>query len=194
LRSHSSQACTRTSAHTCRGFETPVALDVTIHTEILYARMRLIRKLNAASTSQRRLLLRLMRQNKGHVTASGLYRRAIEQDAGISLATVYRTLRLFTEQGLVDERRFGKGRCRYYEVKRPGEHHHMICQWCGRVLEYETLLVQQLVSDVELRHGFKVTAVDISFAGYCPDCLEKAADKSDQPPHAKRTTGASDEE
>lgn len=165
-----------------------------MHTQILYARMRLIRKLNAASTSQRRLLLRLMRQNRGHVTASGLYRRAIEQDACVSLATVYRTLRLFTEQGLVDERRFGENRCRYFEAKRPGEHHHMICQWCGRVLEYEAPLVQQLVSDVELRHGFKVTAVDISLAGCCPDCLENVADKSDQPPRDERTTGASDEQ
>ena len=113
------------------------------------------------------------------MTASGLYRRAIEQDASVSLATVYRTLRLFTEQGLVDERRFGTGTCRYFEAKRPGGHHHLVCQSCGRVLEYETPLVQELVSDVEARHAFKVTAVDISLAGYCPDCLEKVADMSD---------------
>jgi Fur family ferric uptake transcriptional regulator len=68
-------------------------------------------------TSQRRLLLSVMRDAEKHLDAKELYRRVSERDPNISLATVYRNLRLFKEQGLINERHLGQAHC-YYEMKR----------------------------------------------------------------------------
>ena len=67
-------------------------------------------------TVQRRLLLELLREADGHIDAKELYRRASAKDESISPATVYRSLNLFKQLGVVDERRLGKVRC-YYEIK-----------------------------------------------------------------------------
>jgi Fur family ferric uptake transcriptional regulator len=78
-------------------------------------------------TPQRRLLLSIMREAGRHLDAKEVYRRASERDPNISLATVYRNLRVFEKQGLINERHLGQARC-YYEMKRLGEHQHLVCE------------------------------------------------------------------
>ena len=124
------------------------------------------------STSQRRLLLELLGEAEEHIDAKELYRRASARDDSISPATVYRSLNLFKQLGLVDERRLGKMRC-YYELKQPSEHQHLVCQGCGKVIEFESSLIRKLVDKVQLEHGFKVTKAELYLEGYCPECGEK---------------------
>jgi Fur family ferric uptake transcriptional regulator len=71
--------------------------------------------------------LELLHEAGGHIDAKELYRRASARDASIGPATVYRSLNLFKQLGLVDERRLGKVRC-YYEIKQSREHQHLVCQ------------------------------------------------------------------
>jgi Fe2+ or Zn2+ uptake regulation protein len=123
-------------------------------------------------TVQRRLLLELLREADGHVDAKDLYRRASARDESISPATVYRSLKLFKESGLIQERRLGKVRC-YYEIKQSAEHQHLVCQGCGKVMEFETPLVRELVDTIQKEHGFKVTKAELYLEGYCPHCEEK---------------------
>jgi len=123
-------------------------------------------------TLQRRLLLELIRKADGHIDAKELYRRASSKEESISPATVYRTLNLFKRLGLVDERRLGKVRC-YYEIKQPLEHQHLVCQGCGKVIEFESPLIRKLVEKVQREHGFNVTKAELYFEGYCPECEEK---------------------
>ena len=85
-------------------------------------------------TNQRRLLLELLRDAEGHIDAKELYRRAGARDESISPATVYRSLNLFKELGLIDEMRLGKIRC-YYEIGQSPEHQHLVCQGCDKVIE-----------------------------------------------------------
>ena len=120
-------------------------------------------------TAQRRLLLDLLREADGHIDAKELYRRASSRDESISPATVYRTLNLFKELGLVDERRLGKVRC-YYELKRSNEHQHLVCKGCGKVIEFESPLVTKLVDTIRREHGFKMTKAELYLEGYCLDC------------------------
>lgn len=122
------------------------------------------------ATSQRTLLLKLIEEARGHVDAKELYRRAAERNADISLATVYRSLNLFREQGLIEERRFGRVRCRYYEVRRGGEHHHLVCRGCGRVIDLESPVVGDLVAEVRQQCGFDVVGIQLSLDGYCGEC------------------------
>jgi len=120
-------------------------------------------------TSQRRLLLELLHDVEGHIDAKELYRRASARDESISPATVYRTLNLFKELGLVDEMRLDKVRC-YYEIKQSPEHQHLVCQGCGKVIEFQNPLIGELIEAVRRQHGFNVTKAELYLEGYCPGC------------------------
>ena len=121
-------------------------------------------------TSQRKLLLTIMQEAETHMDAKELYRRASEKNNNISLATVYRNLRLFAEQGLIDERRMGKMHCCCYEVKHSGEHQHLICQSCGQIIEFNSPLIRDLVAEVQRKNNFCVTRVELCLDGYCHRC------------------------
>jgi Fur family ferric uptake transcriptional regulator len=123
-------------------------------------------------TSQRRLLLELLGNARGHVDAKELYRRASARDESISPATVYRSLNLFKELGLVDEMRLGKMRC-CYEVRRSPGHQHLVCRGCGKVMEFQSPYFQKLVKAVRREHGFTVTSAELCLEGYCSKCEEK---------------------
>ena len=120
-------------------------------------------------TAQRRLLLRLIRDVGGHIDAKELYRRAISSDESISLATVYRSLRLFRELGLVEERRLGQ-LSHHYELSQPAEHQHFVCHDCGRVIEFQNPLISKLIGSVQDEQGFTVTRAEFYLEGYCHEC------------------------
>jgi Fur family ferric uptake transcriptional regulator len=123
-------------------------------------------------TSQRRLLLELLRDAEGHIDAKELYQLARARDDSIGPATVYRSLNLFKQLGLVDERRLGKVRC-YYEIKQSTEHQHLVCLGCGKVIEFQNPYFQKLIKAVQREHSFKVTKAELYLEGYCPNCEEK---------------------
>ena len=123
-------------------------------------------------TNQRRLLLELLRDAEGHIDAKELYRRASARDESISPATVYRSLNLFKELGLVNEMRLGQVRC-YYEIKQSPEHQHLVCQGCGKVIEFQNPHFQKLIKSVRSEHGFNVTKAELYLEGYCLECEEK---------------------
>jgi Fur family ferric uptake transcriptional regulator len=123
-------------------------------------------------TAQRRLILDILREAECHLDARELYQRAIQKDQHISLATVYRNLRLFEEVGLVDERRLDEVHC-YYEIKRSTEHYHLICRACGRVLEFESPTVSKLVDEVQRNSDFYVSKAELYLEGYCRECRGK---------------------
>ena len=123
-------------------------------------------------TPQRRLLLSIMREAGRHLDAKEVYRRASERDPNISLATVYRNLRVFEKQGLINERHLGQARC-YYEMKRLGEHQHLVCEACGQVIEFESPLIRKLVAEVQRKNNFSVTKVELYLEGHCHKCKDE---------------------
>ena len=124
------------------------------------------------TTTQRRLLLDLLRQSDGHLHADELYRLAKEKEPRLSLSTVYRSLRLFKELGLVDERRFAEEH-HHYEAKSEREHHHLVCHCCGRVVEFEHALAAKIKEDVGRQSGFEITSAEVYLGGYCEECRKK---------------------
>ena len=126
-------------------------------------------------TAQRQLLLRLIKKTGGHISAKELYRRASRKNESISLATVYRTLQLFKELGLVEERRLGQVYC-HYEVKGSTDHQHLVCRSCGKVIEFESPLISRLVEELKNEHGFSLTKIDLHMEGYCRRCTKGATD------------------
>jgi len=120
-------------------------------------------------TTQRRLILEVLQEAQGPIDARELYRRASASDQSISWATVYRSLNLFKQLDLIDEIRLTKAHCSY-EIKQPLEHMHLVCQCCGKIIEFENSLVRKLVEVVRREHSFNVTKVDLYLEGYCAKC------------------------
>lgn len=124
------------------------------------------------STAHRQLLLDILREAKSLMNAKELFQEAAKRDPHISLATVYRNIRLFEELGLIDERRLDRSHCSY-EMKTSSEHYHLMCTTCGQVREFESPAVGQLVDEVQRNSGFAVTRAVLHLEGYCPECKDK---------------------
>ncbi len=124
-------------------------------------------------TSQRQLILSQIQKSGGHISAKELYQRASSKNKSISLATVYRTLRLFKELGLIEERRLGKVYC-YYEIKESPEHQHLVCTCCRNVIEFDSDLVRRIVKRVQRDYDFNVTKTELYIEGYCKKCQDEA--------------------
>jgi Fe2+ or Zn2+ uptake regulation protein len=128
-------------------------------------------------TPQRKLILEVVRQSCGHVDAKELYRLVCQKDETISLATVYRSLSLFKEVGLIDEHRLGRKRC-CYEIKQSLEHQHIMCKCCGHVTEFESPLIAQLINKLQDEMSFAVEKVELCIQGTCSECRRKTASKT----------------
>ena len=123
-------------------------------------------------TTQRSLLLKLISEAGRHLNADELYQRAKKKEARISLATVYRNLKLFKELGLIAESNLGDNHS-YYEMKGLSEHHHLVCLGCGQVIDFESPLIAKAATEIEREKKFNVTSVQLKIEGYCPRCKHK---------------------
>ena len=122
-------------------------------------------------TNQRMLLLDLISQAEGHLSADELYRQAREKGANISLSTVYRNLRLFKKLNLVDEQHLAQEH-HHYEVKGPTEHQHLICLGCGQVIEFQSRFIQSMKGAIGREMGFEITGAEVHVMGYCSRCQQ----------------------
>ena len=108
-------------------------------------------------TGQRRVIARVLSEAEDHPDVEELYRRAATLDARISVATVYRTVRLLEEKGILDRRDFGGGRARY-EASEHGHHYHLIDIETGKVVEFEDAEHEQLMRQIANRLGFDLVS------------------------------------
>lgn len=123
------------------------------------------------ATSQRALILDIIRRGGGHLDADEIYRRAREREPRISLSTVYRSLQRFKELGLVDEFHFDEDH-HHYEAKSASKHHHLMCIGCGTVIEFDYDLLADIARKVPEARGFEVMQAELRVAGYCPECRQ----------------------
>mgnify|MGYP002005740571 FL=1 len=106
-------------------------------------------------TEPRRVIARVLSTATDHPDAEELHRRANAQDASISLATVYRTVKLFEDAGIIQAHDFRDGRARYEEV--PDEHHdHLINVRTGEVVEFHSEEIEELQELIAKRLGFRL--------------------------------------
>ncbi|MDG6094060.1 transcriptional repressor [Acetobacter sp. AN02] len=116
-------------------------------------------------TGQRRVIARVLSDAEDHPDVEELYRRASALDPRISVATVYRTVRLLEEKGILERRDFGGGRARY-EVTEDGHHHyHLIDVDTGRVVEFENEEHEALMRRVAESLGFELVSLRLELFG-----------------------------
>ena len=106
-------------------------------------------------TEQRRVIAKVLSESTDHPDVEKLHERAVALDPGISIATVYRTVRLFEEAGILDRHDFGDGRARY-EAAPEAHHDHMIDVESGKVLEFVDPELEALQRQIAERMGFRL--------------------------------------
>ena len=118
-------------------------------------------------TGQRRVIARVLSQAEDHPDVEELYRRASALDPRISIATVYRTVRLLEENGILERRDFGGGRARY-EPTEHGHHHHLIDIDSGKVIEFEDPEHERVMQAIAARLGFELVSHRLELFGRKP--------------------------
>ncbi len=115
-------------------------------------------------TGQRRVIARVLSEAADHPDVEEVYRRAAKLDARISIATVYRTVRLLEEKGILERRDFGGGRARY-EPTEHGHHYHLIDVDTGRVVEFADPDLEALMRTIAGRLGFDLVSLRLELFG-----------------------------
>ncbi|MFX0541141.1 Fur family transcriptional regulator [Roseovarius sp. S4756] len=106
-------------------------------------------------TGQRRIIAAVLEEADDHPDVDELYARAAARDPKISIATVYRTVKLFEESGILDKLEFGDGRARYEDAER-GHHDHLIDLETGDVIEFFDPEIERLQEKIAARLGYKL--------------------------------------
>jgi Fur family ferric uptake transcriptional regulator len=127
-------------------------------------------------TEQRRLIVGIIQESPRHLDAATLLKMARKQDPMIDRSTVYRTIAMLKDQGLIDELDLMhiEGEKHYYEVKTNHDHCHMACFRCGAIMEYTSSAFEKLKEDMVAQSGFQIRAVRLEVGGFCKKC-QKAA-------------------
>ncbi|MEM9619374.1 MAG: Fur family transcriptional regulator [Pseudomonadota bacterium] len=115
-------------------------------------------------TEQRRVITRVLSESDDHPDVETLHQRALQLDPGISLATLYRTMRLFEESGVVERHEFQDGRSRYEEI--PEDHHdHLIDLRSGKVIEFVNDEIERLQHRIAEKYGYKLLSHKLELYG-----------------------------
>jgi len=115
-------------------------------------------------TEQRRIIARVMSASKDHPDVEEVYRRSMKVDDKISLATVYRTVRLFEDVNLIQRHDFGDGRSRY-ELSSQKHHDHLIDLESGEVIEFTNDEIERLQTKIAKEYGYKLTGHRLDLFG-----------------------------
>jgi Fe2+ or Zn2+ uptake regulation protein len=130
------------------------------------------RRLRAAGkriTPQRKLVLSILIQAGGHLDANEIFERGRRQDRDLSLSTVYRTLTVLKDTGVVHELHLD-GEHHHYEWASEDKHSHLVCLSCGRVIEVDSTAFAQAATEAGSAHGFEIASAQVELTGYCESC------------------------
>lgn len=115
-------------------------------------------------TGQRRIIAAVLEESDDHPDVEALYARAVAIDSGISIATVYRTVKLFEEAGILDKLEFGDGRARYEDAERD-HHDHLIDLHTGEVIEFVDPDIEALQEKIAQKLGYTLKGHKLELYG-----------------------------
>ncbi len=131
-------------------------------------------KKNLKLTKQREVILRAFLKTD-HITAEDLYKRIGRKNSRIGLATIYRTLNLLCEIGIGQQRYFGDNKTIFDNVLNKKHHDHLICELCGKIIEFECPPIERLQEKIADQYGFTLSKHRLELYGQCNDwknCVE----------------------
>lgn len=133
-------------------------------------------------TSPRQIIINILRNTDKHLSAEDIYIDAVKTNPSIGLTTVYRTLDLFSQIGVVQKFDFGEGRARYELTNNPlkkDHHHHLVCVNCKSIIDYtdfvneELELMNKTEKALSEKYQFNIFHHTINFYGMCSKCRAK---------------------
>ena len=129
------------------------------------------------STDQRKLIVETFFRAANHVSIEELLAQVRQQDRRVGYATVYRTLKLLTECGVANERRFGDGLTRYELADDVTHHDHLICVDCGKIIEFEEPRIEELQDRVARRYEVRAAVAQARALRHVPAVPDPAPDR-----------------
>jgi Fur family transcriptional regulator, ferric uptake regulator len=120
-------------------------------------------------TPQRLMILSAIHSSDHHISAEEIYAQVCARYPNVNISTVYRTLELLKELGLVTETDLGGGKFRYHYVEK-GHHHHLICRKCGRIFELDEAVLNPVEGTILRKYGFKADLSHLAVFGNCVQC------------------------
>ena len=131
-----------------------------------------LRKNGYRLTPQRIMVLEAVEHANGHISTEEIHDQIIQKYPHVNISTVYRTLELLTELGLVTATNMGDGTLRFH-IRRKGQHHHLVCNACGKVFDIGHEELQNLKNSLLANYGFAADLKHIAFFGKCMDCASR---------------------
>ena len=146
-----------------------------LRTDMVFTEKRIaaaMRQRGYKLTPQRRAVLNVIAASHDHLAPAEIFEKVRRECPGIGLVTIYRTLDILAELGLICEVHSG-GNCRSYLMRRPQEHHHhLVCSDCGTVADFTNCRLGKLEQRVSQQTGFEIEGHLLEFSGRCLNCQE----------------------
>ncbi len=144
----------------------------------------LLHKRGYRLTPQRYLVLSVIQEANEHISLEQIAERVQAINPRVSLSTIYRTLELLKELGLVHEHHL-PGKPSHYEIPSGNTHHHLVCQRCHSMVHLDDTLLGNLHESLQTQHHFHTISLNLLASGYCDTCWQKMQAESDKS-HASR--------
>ena len=132
---------------------------------------RRLRTARKRMTPQRRLVLNILAEADRHLDAHDIYERGRTKNARLSLSTVYRTLSVLKETGVIRELHLDQEH-HCYEFDEKDEHSHLVCLSCGQVVEVDSTPFAEAAKTVGETHGFEIASAQVELTGTCSACRQ----------------------
>ena len=139
-----------------------------------------IRRLKQAGhrlTQARLTILAILEAERGHITSAGILAKVKQVNPAIGRASIFRTLDLFTQLGIVRPTYIDTSLTPTYVLMHGGHHHHVICTHCSRFIEFEDCGLETLAQNLERRLNIKISGHLLEFYGVCQPCLSSAVEQ-----------------
>jgi Fur family ferric uptake transcriptional regulator len=150
--------------------------------ELLDAFRRYLREHNLPVTAQRERVAEVLFEATGHLSADDIERALRQRGVHVGKATVYRTLDLLAQSGMVAARDFGERFRRYEPVPGRQHHEHLICLRCGKVIEFTNERLERMKALVAEEYGFRHHHHRLEIFGTCPECQQRDGAAPSPPP------------
>ncbi len=130
---------------------------------------RKLSELGYRLTPQRAMILSAIENSDNHISAEEIYAQIVAKYPQVNISTVYRTLELLKQLGLVTETDLGEGRVRYHPADK-GHHHHLVCQECGAVIDLDKSVLSSLRGTLLHEYKFSADLRHLAIFGHCVNC------------------------
>ena len=152
------------------------------------SRFRLwIKEQGLKATSQREDIAQVFFSANRHISVEELYSEVRRLNPRVGYATVYRTMKLLKECGLAEERHFADGQARFENIEAERHHDHIICERCGRIVEFIQPQIEKLQEEVAQRFGFVAATHKMEIYGICQECREGKGIRGEKERSSQRT-------